>query len=300
MGNPIVLERPAQTYPVLTPAQIERVAALAHRRDVRAGELLYDVGEQNTRWFVVLTGAIEAVRPVGDLEEPVQVLRTGQFTGEINMLSARRSLVRSRIASDGTVLCVDRDSLRTLVQRDSELGEILMRAFILRRVALMSLQNQDMVLLGSRHSGSTQHIREFLSRNGQPFTYQDVEADPSVQAMLDRFHVGVNDVPVIICQGGHVLKNPTTELLAAKLGLAAELDAKAVRDVVIVGAGPAGLAAAVYGASEGLDVLVLESTAPGGQAGTSSRIENYLGFPTGISGQTLSGRALTQAQKFGA
>jgi thioredoxin reductase (NADPH) len=300
MGNPTVLERAAQMYPVLTPAQIERVAALAHRRDVRAGEMLYDVGEQNTRFFVVLTGTIEAVRPIGDLEEPVHELRTGQFTGEINMLSARRSLVRSRAATEGTVLCVDRDSLRTLVQRDSELSEILMRAFILRRVALMAQENQDMVLLGSRHSGSTQHIREFLSRNGQPYTYQDVEVDPSVQAMLDRFHVGVNDVPVIICRGGKVLKNPTTEILADKLGLTAELDAKAVREVVVVGAGPAGLAAAVYGASEGLDVLVLESTAPGGQAGTSSRIENYLGFPTGISGQALSGRALTQAEKFGA
>src|SRR5262249_55128986 len=135
---------------------------------------------------------------------------------------------------------------------------------------------------------------------GQPFTYQDVETDPSVQAMLDRFHVGVNEVPVIVCQGGHVLKNPTIELLATAAGLSANLDAADVRQVVVVGAGPAGLAAAGYGASEGLDVLVLESTAPGGQAGTSSRIENYLGFPTGISGEALSGRALTQAEKFGA
>ena len=157
------------------------------------------------------------------------------------------------------------------------------------------------MLLGSRHSGSTQHIREFLSRNGQPFTYQDVETDPSVQALLDRFHVGVNDVPVIVCRGGHVLKNPSHR--DAGVGARPQpptLDPTEVRDVVIVGAGPAGLAAAVYGASEGLDVLVLESTAPGGQAGTSSRIENYLGFPTGISGQALAGRALTQAEKFGA
>ena len=154
-----------------------------------------------------------------------------------------------------------------------------------------------MVLLGSRHSGSTQEIREFLSRNGQPFTYQDVETDPSVQALLDRFHIGVDEVPVIVCHGGHVLRNPSIETLSSALGLSAELDATEVRDVVIVGAGPAGLAAAVYGASEGLDVLVLESKAPGGQAGTSSRIENYLGFPTGISGQALAGRALSQAEK---
>jgi thioredoxin reductase (NADPH) len=175
-----------------------------------------------------------------------------------------------------------------------------MRAFILRRTALMSQDNNEMVLLGSRHSGSTQHIREFLSRNGQPFTYEDVETDPSVQVLLDRFHIGVNDVPVIVCQGGHILRNPSIEMLSSQLGLSAEFDPKEVRDLVIVGAGPAGLAAAVYGASEGLDVLVLESTAPGGQAGTSSRIENYLGFPTGISGQALSGRALSQAEKFGA
>jgi thioredoxin reductase (NADPH) len=164
----------------------------------------------------------------------------------------------------------------------------------------MTQERNDMVLIGSRHSGTTQSIREFLSRNGQPFTYQDVETDPSVQALLDRFHIGVNDVPVIVCQGGHVLKNPSIELLASTLGLNSDVDSSAVRDVVIVGAGPAGLAAAVYAASEGLDVLVLESTAPGGQAGTSSHIENYLGFPTGISGQALSGRALTQAEKFGA
>jgi thioredoxin reductase (NADPH) len=294
------VERAAQTFPLLTPAQIDRISRVGHRRDVRAGEVLYDIGDQNTRFFVVLSGAIEVVWPIGNREEPVTLLEPGGFTGEINMLSARRSLVRARVASDGSVIAVDRDDLHTLVQRDSELSELLMRAFILRRVALMNKDDVDMVLLGSRHSGSTQNIREFLSRNGQPFSYHDVETDPSVQAMLDRFQIGVDEVPVIVCQGGHVLKNPSIEDLAKKLGLSADLDASELREVVIVGAGPAGLAAAVYGASEGLDVLVLESTAPGGQAGTSSRIENYLGFPTGISGQALSGRALTQAEKFGA
>ncbi|HEV8245276.1 MAG TPA: FAD-dependent oxidoreductase, partial [Polyangiaceae bacterium] len=265
-----------------------------------AGEVLAEVGEQNASFFVVLSGKLEIVQPMGDHEEPIVVHGPGNFTGEINMLSARRSLARARMASDGAVIAVDRDQLRTLVQRDSELSEILMRAFILRRVALMTKVNKDLILLGSRHSGNTQRIREFLSRNGQPFAYQDVETDPSVQLLLDRFHIGVNEVPVIVCHSGDILRNPSVESLSALLGLSAELDAKDVRDVVIVGAGPAGLAAAVYGASEGLDVLVLESTAPGGQAGTSSKIENYLGFPTGISGQALSGRALTQAQKFGA
>jgi thioredoxin reductase (NADPH) len=295
-----IMDRAAQMFPQLTPAQIDRISSIGRRRDVHAGDVLFDIGDQNTRFFVVVSGTIDVVRMIGDREEPVTVHHPGQFTGEINMLSARRSLLRGRTAGDGVVIAVDRDDLRTLVQRDSELSEILMRAFILRRTALMSQDNNDMVLLGSRHSGSTQHIREFLSRNGQPFTYQDVETDPSVQVLLDRFHIGVNDVPVIVCQAGHILKNPSIETLSSQLGLSAELDPKEVRDVVIVGAGPAGLAAAVYGASEGLDVLVLESTAPGGQAGTSSRIENYLGFPTGISGQALSGRALTQAEKFGA
>jgi len=293
-------DRAAQMFPRLTAAQVDRISRVGHRRDVRAGEVLFDAGEQNTRFFVVLSGAVEIVRPVGDQEEPVIVHHPGGFTGEINMLSARRSLVRARTASDGVVIALDRDDLRTLVQRDSELSEILMRAFILRRVALMGQATNDMVLLGSRHSGSTQSIREFLSRNGQPFTYQDVETDPGVQVLLDRFHVGVGDVPVIVCRGGHVLRNPSVEKLSSVLGLSAELDATEIHEVVIVGGGPAGLAAAVYGASEGLDVLVLESTAPGGQAGTSSRIENYLGFPTGISGQALSARALTQAEKFGA
>jgi len=295
-----MMDRAAQMFPKLTAAQISRIANVGQRREVRAGEVLFDAGDQNTRFFVVLSGAVEVVRPVGDREEPVTLHQPGQFTGEINMLSARRSLTRARVQTEGAVIAVERDELRTLVHRDSELSEILMRAFILRRVALMAQDGNDLVLLGSRHSGSTQQIREFLSRNGQPYTYQDVETDPGVQTLLDRFHIGVGDVPVIVCQSGHILKNPSIEDLAPKLGLSADLDASDVRDVIIVGAGPAGLAAAVYGASEGLDVLVLESRAPGGQAGTSSRIENYLGFPTGISGQALSGRALSQAEKFGA
>jgi thioredoxin reductase (NADPH) len=300
MATAIITDRAKQMFPRLTPAQIKRISTVGHRRDVHTGDVLFDVGDQNTPFFVVVSGTVDLVRTIGDREEPITVYHPGEFSGEINMLSARRSLVRGRVASDGEVIVVDREAFRTLVQRDTELSEILMRAFILRRVALMSEDNNDMVLLGSRNSGSTQSIREFLSRNGQPFTYEDVERDPSVQLLFDRFHIGVNDVPVIVCQGGHILKNPTIESLSSQLGLSAELDPTEVRDVVIVGAGPAGLAAAVYGASEGLDVLVLESTAPGGQAGTSSRIENYLGFPTGISGQALSGRALTQAEKFGA
>src|SRR3982751_5653437 len=165
--EPTVVERTAQMFPKLTAPQVERISSIGHRRDVRAGEVLYDVGDQNTRFFVVLSGAIDVVRIIGDREEPVTKHLAAEFTGEINMLSARRSLVRARAATDGTVIAVDRSDLRALVQRDSEISEILMRAFILRRLALMNQKAHDMVLLGSRHSGSTQHIREFLVRNGQ-------------------------------------------------------------------------------------------------------------------------------------
>jgi thioredoxin reductase (NADPH) len=175
-----------------------------------------------------------------------------------------------------------------------------MRAFILRRVGLLSHGLGDAMLIGSKHSAGTLRLQEFFTRNAHPYTYVDVEGDPDVQALLDRFHVGVGDVPVVICRGDRVLKNPTNEEVADCFGLNAAIDPQVVRDLVVVGAGPGGLAAAVYGASEGLDVLVIETNAPGGQAGTSSKIENYLGFPTGISGQALAGRAFTQAEKFGA
>ena len=293
-------ERRDQMFPKLTQAQIARISGVGERRKVRSGEVLFELGEQNTRFFVVIEGAIEIVRPVDGREERITVLGPGEFTGEINMLSARRNLVRARALDDGSIVVVDREHLRALVQRDFELSEILMRAFILRRVALIAQGGSGLVLIGSRHSRRTLEIREFLSRNGQPFTYHELESEPDVQALLDRFEVGVGDVPVIVCETGQVLRNPTIETLATGLGLSREIDASATRDVVIVGAGHAGLAAAVYAASEGLDVLVLENSAPGGQAGSSSRIENYLGFPTGVSGLDLAGRALTQAEKFGA
>ena len=293
-------ERWQQMFPRLSAAQIARISGIGERRRVRAGEVLFDIGGQHTSFFLVLDGQIEIVRPVDGHEQRIVVHGPGEFTGEINMLSARRNLVRARALVDGSIVVVDRDHLRAVVQRDFELSEIIMRAFIRRRVALIGQAGSGLLVLGSRHSASTLRIREFLSRNGQPFTYQEFESAPDVQALLDRFHVGVEEIPVVVCESGQVLRNPTIEALAAGLGLSRTLDATATRDLVVVGAGPAGLAAAVYAASEGLDVLVLEDAAPGGQAGSSSRIENYLGFPTGISGLELAGRALTQAEKFGA
>ena len=186
-----------------------------------------------------------------------------------------------------------------MVQTDAELGEVLMRAFILRRVELIAAGVGDIVLIGSTYSASTLRIKGFLMRNGQPYSYMDLERDSDVQNLLDSFQISPGEIPVLICRGQLVLRNPTNQEIADCLGFNESIDQTHVRDLIIIGAGPSGLAAAVYGASEGLDVMVLETSSPGGQAGSSSRIENYLGFPTGISGQDLAGRAYVQAQKFG-
>jgi thioredoxin reductase (NADPH) len=198
------------------------------------------------------------------------------------------------------VIELDREQLLALVQTDSELSEIIMRAYILRRVELIAHGFGDVVLIGSNHCAGTLRVKEFLTRNGHPYAYVDLDQDADVQNLLDRFKVSAADIPVLICRGDVVLRNPSNREIADCLGFNAAINPTQMRDVVIVGAGPAGLAAAVYAASEGLDVLVIEASAPGGQAGSSSKIENYLGFPTGISGQALAGRAYTQSQKFGA
>jgi len=292
-------DRTAEMFPRLTQAQIERMAALGHERALHAGEIVFDQGEESTKFFVILEGEVSIVHPYGDVEDPVVVHQPGGFTGELNVLAGRHSLVRARATRASRVLELERSALRTIVAADYELSEILMRAFILRRVGLIAAGQGDVVLLGSRHSAGTLRIQEFLTRNGHPHSTIDVEQDPGAQSLLDHFHVAIGDVPIVICRGQRVLKNPTTEELAECLGYTETLDRERLRDIVVVGAGPAGLAAAVYGSSEGLDVLVLESIAPGGQAGSSSKIENYLGFPTGISGQALAARAFTQAEKFG-
>jgi thioredoxin reductase (NADPH) len=289
-----------QVFPTLTAEQIARLAVHGQVRHVQRGEVLIEAGEQPSRFFVVTAGHIAIVRPSGGTEALVAILRPGQFTGEVTMLSGRRGVVRMRAGEPGEVLEVARDHVLALVQTDSELSEILLRAFLLRRVELMAQGVGDVVLIGSRHSAGTLRLQAFLTRNGHPYSTIDLDRDAGVQALLDRFQVTVDDVPVVICRGEVVLRNPTNEQLADCLGFNAAIDQTQVHDLVIVGAGPAGLSAAVYSASEGLDVLVLETHAPGGQAGSSSKIENYLGFPTGISGQELATRAYTQAQKFGA
>jgi thioredoxin reductase (NADPH) len=297
-----VTSRPDRVFPTLTAAQIARIAAHGRVRPIKRGEVLVEAGDKVVPFFVVKSGEIHIVRPSGATESLIVVHGPGQFTGEATMLSGRRALLRARTSQSGEVIELDREQLLTVVQTDAELSEILMRAFILRRVELIAQGFGDAVLVGSNHSSGTLRIKEFLTRNGHPYTYIDLERDAEVQELLDHFHFSVADVPVLICRGETVLRNPSNQKIADCLGFndAIAIDQTHVRDVVIVGAGPSGLAAAVYGSSEGLDVLVLESNAPGGQAGSSSKIENYLGFPTGISGQELAGRAYAQAQKFGA
>jgi thioredoxin reductase (NADPH) len=222
------------------------------------------------------------------------------FTGELSLLSGRRALVRISAGEASELIEIEREALRGLVQTDSELSDIFLRAFILRRLELIARGIGDLVLIGSNHSLDTFRIKEFLTRNYQPYAYIDLERDPEVQELMDRFHVAIDELPVLICRRSVVLRNPSNKEIVDCLGFNESIDQKHVRDMIVVGAGPAGLAAAVYGASEGLDVLVIESNSPGGQAGASSKIENYLGFPTGISGSELAGNAYTQAQKFGA
>ena len=289
-----------QIFPTLNSEQIARISADGTRRQIEPGEVVYEPGMEGAPFLVVVAGQLQLVRPSETGDTLITALVSGQFTGEANMLAGHRPTVRVLATQATEVLQLTRAQLLALLQTDAELGEILMRAFILRRGELIARGFGDAVLVGSLHSSGALRIKEFLTRNGHPYAFVDLDRDPDVQELLDRFGVAVEDVPVVICRRDIVLRNPTNQQIADCLGLNEAIDQARVRDVMVVGAGPAGLAAAVYGASEGLDVLVLDSHAPGGQAGSSSRIENYLGFPTGISGQELASRAYVQAQKFGA
>ena len=298
-GLPLTKSQREKIFPKLTSVQIDRIATRGHVRSMEEGEVLYEQGHRAAPLFVVISGELEVVRPSVPVETLITTYESGQFTGEVGTLSGRRSLFRVRATKPGKVIELDRQQMLALIQTDTELGEILMRAFILRRVELIAAGVGDIVLIGSAYSASTLRIKGFLMRNGQPYSNMDLERDSEVQNLLDSFQISPGEIPVLICRGQLVLRNPTNQEIADCLGFNESIDQTHVRDLLIIGAGPSGLAAAVYGASEGLDVMVLETSSPGGQAGSSSRIENYLGFPTGISGQDLAGRAYVQAQKFG-
>jgi thioredoxin reductase (NADPH) len=292
--------RNERSFPVLAPQQVQQLAAGGRRRAVTRGDVLLEVGDKTVPLFLVVSGELEILRPVGTSETTIAALSPGQFSGEASLITGRRSFSRIRVRESGEVIQLDRDHVLSLVQANAELSEILMRAFLLRRAAIIAVGYGDVVVVGSSHSAGTLRVKEFLSRNGHPFQYIDLDHDAEAQEFLDRFDIAVRDVPVLLCGPNAVLRNPTNARVAECLGFNETIDPKVVRDLVIVGAGPAGLAAAVYGASEGLKVLVIEADVPGGQVGSSSRIENYLGFPTGISGLDLTTRAYAQAQKFGA
>lgn len=291
---------PSEMFPVLTSAQQARVLARGQRRNVERGEIVLELNERITKVFVVVSGQLHILQVSNNQEHVVAICDPGMFTGELSVLMGRRGLVRIRAAEKSDLIEIELEALQALVETDSELSDIALRAFILRRLELIAREVGDVVLIGSSHSLDTLRIKEFLTRNYQPYSYIDLERDAEVQELLDRFSLSIDDLPVVICRGSAVLRNPTNQEIVGCLGFNEKIDQGRVRDLIIIGAGPAGLAAAVYAATEGLDVLMLESNAPGGQAGASSKIENYLGFPTGISGHELAGRAYTQAQKFGA
>src|SRR5579859_221098 len=300
MANDLFEKRREQMFPQLTPLQIGRLEAHGTRIETQEGEVLIEPGDSRRKMLVVLAGKLEIVMPGAFEEVLITVLLPGDFTGEMSTLRGIAGFTRARVREGGAVLAIDESDLRNVVQTDAELSELFMRAFILRRMGLLASGQSEVMLLGSRHSADTLRLREFLMRNSFPYVNVDIDGDPGVEALLERFHVTVKDIPVVIGRGGRVFKNPSIHDVAKFLDMNPGMDDSTIHDLVVVGAGPAGLAAAVYAASEGLDVLVVEATAPGGQAGTSSKIENCLGFPTGISGQALAGRALTQSQKFGA
>jgi thioredoxin reductase (NADPH) len=290
----------ALLFPELSSAQIARIASHGVIRPITRGEVLIEGGQTNVPFFVLKAGEIEVIRPSALDEILVAIVRPAQFTGDISMILGRPAQMRLRVRASGEVVQLTGEQMHAFIQNDAEISEVLMSAFIHRRVAVIAQGIGDVLLIGSVGSGATLRIKQFLTRNGHPFKYLDLDRDTDVRQLLDRFRVEPAEIPVVICRGEAVLKNPSNQEIADCLGFNIGIDHTHRRDVVIVGAGPAGLAAAVYAASEGLDVLVIEASSPGGQAGSSSRIENYLGFPTGISGRELAGRAYAQAQKFGA
>jgi thioredoxin reductase (NADPH) len=299
MAHELLEKRREQVFPKLTPGQIERLEAHGQRTATRAGEVLVEPGDRHHALLVVLSGSLEVALPGMRGEELLTVLVPGDFSGEMSTLRGVAGFARIRARESGAVLEIDEESLRDVVQTDAELSEILMRAFILRRMGLVASGQADAMLLGRA-------IRRLRWGCGSSSHATPIHMSASTSTpiptcrVLDRFQGAMDDIPVLIGRCGRVFRNPSIQQVAEFLQMNPAIDDAAIHDLVVVGAGPAGLAAAVYAASEGLDVLVVEATAPGGQAGTSSRIENYLGFPTGISGQALAGRALVQSQKFGA
>jgi thioredoxin reductase (NADPH) len=287
-------------FPTLSEQDIAALAARGHPRDVRAGEILFTAGDRSFCFYVVLQGSIEILNLGADGDAPVAVHRARQFSGDVDMLSGRAAVVTARVGEDGRVLQLSATELQHAVDELPDLGETILKAFLMRRELLLRSGLAVVRIIGSRFSPDAHRLRDFATRNLIPYKWVDVETDEQADAILRQFNISPADTPVVLGQNGKFKKNPSLQEFAHCAGLTVALHDDHVYDLVVVGAGPAGLAASVYAASEGLDVLTADAVAAGGQAGTSSRIENYLGFPTGISGAELTRNATFQAQRFGA
>jgi thioredoxin reductase (NADPH) len=287
-------------FPTLSAKDLAALTARGHPRQVHAGEVLFAEGDRNRSFFVVLEGSIEVVGHSKGVPHVVAVHHPGQFSGDVDMLSGRAILVTGRAAEDGRVLELSSAELRQAVDELPELGQILAKAFLMRRALLLGEEYEAVTIIGSRFSPDAHRLRDFATRNGVPIRWMDLEADEQADALLRQFNIPASATPIVLGSDGEWVSNPSIADFARCMGLEATLEPDHMYDLVVVGAGPAGLAASVYAASEGLEVLTVDALAAGGQAGTSSLIENYLGFPAGISGEELTRNALFQAQKFGA
>ncbi|MCW2584988.1 MAG: Thioredoxin-disulfide reductase [Frankiales bacterium] len=301
-----VLDRPLPetpdlhgAFPRLSDAQIQSLQRFGERRPIARGDVLFHEGEHTAQFFVVLSGQVVVLLDADVAPKVIRVHGPGRFLGELSLLTGQVSLVTAMVNVPGEVLAVGIDRLRALVLEDAELGDLILRAFLMRRSLLIS-EGSGVRIIGSRFSPDSHRLRAFCARNRLPYKFLDIDQDSEADAVLQQFGVPTRDLPVVAVPGGRLLRNPSNAELAAQMGLHAPQAKSQLCDVVVVGAGPAGLAAAVYGASEGLDTVVLDAVASGGQAAASSRIENYLGFPAGISGGELAERAAIQAAKFGA
>jgi len=299
--QPITATRHPQMFPTLEPSEIERVRRFGTVRSYDAGEALIKVGDVGHGLTIVLAGRVDiSQHDESGRRTTIATHGPGNFMGELAQLADRPALVDGYAQGPVEALIIPPHSLRALLISEAELGERIMRALILRRVGLLETGAGGPVIVGRNENGDVLRLVGFLRRNGHPHQTLNPETDPEAKALIERFHVDPGQLPIVLCPGGQMLRNPSEVELARCIGLVGPIDSDRIYDVAIVGAGPAGLATAVYAASEGLSVLVLDCRAFGGQAGASARIENYLGFPTGIAGLALMARAYNQAQKFGA
>jgi len=299
MPPTIMDTRRAQMFPVLAPAEIDRMRHFGQPRSFAEGDMLVRAGEPGHGLVVILSGAVDVTRRDGaGAAQPVVSHGAGSFIGELAQLSGRPALVDAMATQPVEALAISPQGLRAVLVAEADLGETIMRALILRRVGLLELGAGGPVIVAPHGYPGARRLAEFLGRNSHPMLSLDAD-EHEAMALLERFHVTPGEWPIVLCAGGQVLRNPTEVQLARCIGLVGAIDPDKVYDVAIVGAGPAGLAASVYAGSEGLSAITLDCRAFGGQAGASARIENYLGFPTGITGQALMARAYTQAQKFG-